>query len=130
VYGTWVPKDTTNLYNITYPEPKPEKAVLKLTLDVGEDHAKLLRHLDEKIRADNNFLPNKESTITFKYNNFVKDTSITMVSNIFKSITEWRLDHSNQTFQRSTQDMTQTGGSPVSQIIGYIVPTIFALSTR
>lgn len=76
-----------------YSEEDPEKATLRITIDVGEKIASLLQHINDSVFSNNSFLPNKSSKVVFKYNHLMKDTTLAMVSSLFKPIDEWKNDH-------------------------------------
>jgi hypothetical protein len=95
VYGTWVPLGF-NPGEVKFTEEDPIKAVIKITLEVPDEIAKHIQHIDDAVYTDREFLPNKLKDKPFKHNPLVKENKITMVSSLFKAIDEWKEDHETE----------------------------------
>jgi len=55
--------------------------------------ARALQHINDKVFSNKAFLPNKMPENVFDNNHLIKDTTITIMSSIFKKINEWKIDH-------------------------------------
>lgn len=92
VYGNWVP-DGQESSDVRFSTNDAEKAVIKITLDIGVEQTRLIRYIEDAVNASDKFLPNKEANAAFKNNSMLRDTAITIVSSIFKSVKDWQTDH-------------------------------------
>lgn len=89
-YGNCTP-DRSNPYSTD----KPGKAVIKIQLDVDTYLAPFLAYIEEGVFSNANILPNT-SNANFKKNEILNGTNITMVSSIFKRVSKWKEEHSEE----------------------------------
>lgn len=55
-----MPTGRSSNNDVKYPEDDPEKATIKITIDVGEHQAKLIQNIENAVFGHEDFLPNKD----------------------------------------------------------------------
>jgi hypothetical protein len=74
----------------------PAKALYRITIDVGEQLAALLLHLEDAVHSHPDFLPNQTAGTFFKKNPMMTNNTITIVSKVFKTFEQWDQDHGDE----------------------------------